>query len=122
MINLNAMGFRELKKCMHNFYLLTNNVFIYLVRNSMRRFIVVCLCVYVCICVCLYVCPYICLSVKKGDVLTHYHIMTQFYALKINNFRKYCEKREKLLVTSNFSFSHNFFYPMWYLFSILIAV
>ena len=29
------------------------------------------------------------------------------------------KKREKLLVTSNFSFSHNVFYPMWYLFFIL---
>ena len=38
------------KKCMHNFGLLSNNVYIYLVRNSMRRFIVVCLCLSVCIC------------------------------------------------------------------------
>ena len=42
---------------------LTNNVYIYLVRNSMTRFIVVCVavCLY---CVCLYVCPYIYLSVN----------------------------------------------------------
>ena len=28
-------------------------------------------------------------------------------------------EKEKLLVVSNFSFSHNVFYPIWYLFSIL---
>ena len=28
-------------------------------------------------------------------------------------------EKDKLLVTSNFSFSHNVFYPIWYLFSIL---
>ena len=31
-------------------------------------------------------------------------------------------KKEKLLVTSNFSFSHNVFYPIWHLFSILNAL
>ena len=87
----------EKKKCMHNFCLLTNNIYIYLVRNDMTRFIVVYLCLPVCICVCLYVCPYICLSVKKGNILFHYHIMTQLEALKINNCRKYCEKRRNCL-------------------------
>ena len=85
----------EKKKCMHNFCLLTNNVYICLVRNSMTRFIVVC--VSVCLCVCLYVCPYICLSVEKVNFLIHYRIMTQFDALKINSCRKYCEKRKNCL-------------------------
>ena len=43
------------KKCMHNFYLVTNNVYIYLVRNSMTRFIVVCLCLSVFVPVYMYV-------------------------------------------------------------------
>ena len=35
---------------------------------------------------------------------------------------KHFEKKEKLLVTSNFSFSHNVFYPTWHLFYILNAL
>ena len=50
--------------------------------------------------------------------LTHYHTIPPFDALKINSYRKHCEKR-KLLITSDFSFSHKIFYPIWYLFSIL---
>ena len=52
--------------------------------------------------------------IKSGDyvvrVLTHYHTISHSdipYTV--------------LLVTSNFSFSHNVFYPLWYLFSILNA-
>ena len=84
------------KKCMYNFCLLTNNVYIYLVRNSMTCFIVS-LCLSVCICVCLYVCPYICPSVKKGNISTHNHIMTQSDALKINSCRKHCKKKRNCL-------------------------
>ena len=53
---------------------------------------------------------------------THYQTIVHFDALKINSCGKHCEKREKLLVTSNFSFSHNVFYPIWHLFSILNAL
>ena len=52
--------------------------------------------------------------------LTHYHTMPHFNALKIYRCGKHCEK--KLLVTSNFSFSHNVFYPTEHLFSILNAL
>ena len=45
--------------------------------------------------------------------------MPQFDALKIHSCGKHCEKKEKLLVTSNFSFSHNVFYSVRYLFIIL---
>ena len=49
-------------------------------------------------------------------VLTHYHTMPHFDALNIYSCEKHCEKRRNcLLVISNFSFSHNFFYPMWHL-------
>ena len=39
--------------------------------------------------------------------------MTHFDSLKIYSCGKHCEK---LLVTSNFSYSHNVFYPIWHLF------
>ena len=56
--------------------------------------------------------------------------MTPFDALKIYSydtfwcpletiFSKTLWEKEKLLVTSNFSFSHNVFYPIWHLFFIL---
>ena len=44
--------------------------------------------------------------------LTHYHTMTHFDALKMYSCGKHCEKKEKLLVTSNFSFSYFVFYPI----------
>ena len=58
-----SLVFVSEKKGMHNFCLLTNNVYIYLVRNNMRRFIVVCLCLFVCLSVCLYLCLSTCMSV-----------------------------------------------------------
>ena len=48
--------------------------------------------------------------------LTHYHTMPHFDPLKIYIYGKHCEEKEKLLVTSNFSFSHNVFYPIWHFF------
>ena len=59
------------------------------------------------------------LFVKFG--LTHYHTMPHFDALKIYRCGK-LSKEEKLLVTSNFSFSHNVSYPTWHLFFILHAL
>ena len=55
-----------------------------------------------------------------GNGLTHYHIMPHFdaYIAEDNIVRK----KKKLLVTSNFSFSHNVFYPIWLLFFILNAI
>ena len=49
------------------------------------------------------------------DILTHYHTMSHFDALKKYSCGKHCEKKEKLIETSNFSFSHNVFYPIWHL-------
>ena len=43
------------KRSMHNLCLHTNNVYIYLVRNSMTRFFVVCLCLSVLVSVYMYV-------------------------------------------------------------------
>ena len=57
------------------------------------------------------------------DFLTHYHTIPHFVTRKIYSWVwKTLWEKEKLLVTSNLSFSHNVFYPMWYLFSILIAL
>ena len=50
-----------------------------------------------------------------GLELTHYHTMPHFEALKIYSCGRHCEKKEKLLVTSNFSFSHIVFYPIWHI-------
>ena len=50
-----------------------------------------------------------------GRGLTHYHTMPHFDALKIYSFEKTLCEQEKLLVTSNFSFSHNIFSPIWHL-------
>ena len=56
-----------------------------------------------------------------GKGLTNYHTMLHFEAPKIYSGGKVWEK-EKLLVTSNFSFSHNVFYLIWSLFFILRAL
>ena len=48
---------------------------------------------------------------RKNYLLTHYHTMPHFDALKIYS----CG-------TSNFSFSHNVFCPIWHSFFILSAV
>ena len=37
-------------------------------------------------------------------------------------FRKHCGKKEKLLVTSNFSYSHSVFYPLRELFTIFMKI
>ena len=58
----------------------------------------------------------------SGNGLTHYHTMRHFDALKIYSCGKHCDKRTKLLVTSNFSFSHNVFYSRCCLFFILNAL
>ena len=55
--------------------------------------------------------------------LTHYHTMPHFdtpkiYIITVENI----VRKEKLLVTSNFSFSHNIFYSIWHLFFILNAL
>ena len=60
-----SWAFVSEKNCMHNFCLFTNNVYIYLVRNSMRCFIVVCLYLSVLVSVYMYVHTYVCLS-RKG--------------------------------------------------------
>ena len=57
-------------------------------------------------------------SDKEG--LTHYHTMQHFDTLKISCGK--LREMEKLLVTSNFSFSHHVFYPIWHLFFILNAL
>ena len=44
--------------------------------------------------------------------LTHSHTKTPFEALGKQAFWKQCGKKEKLLVMSNFSFSHSVFYPL----------
>ena len=56
-------------------------------------------------------------------LLTHYHTMPHFDALKIYSCGKHYEKRRNCLyVTSNFSFSHNVFYPIWHFIFILNAL
>ena len=52
--------------------------------------------------------------------LTRYHTMPHFDALKTYSYGK--AEKQKLLVTSNFSFSQNVFYPIWHLFFILNAL
>ena len=42
--------------------------------------------------------------------LTHSHTMTPFDAPGKQAFQKHFGKKEKLLITSNFSFSHSVFY------------
>ena len=54
------------------------------------------------------------------DELTHYHTIPHFDALKIYSLENIV-RREKLHVISNFYFSHNVFYHIWYLISILNA-
>ena len=44
-------------------------------------------------------------------ILTHYHTMTPFDAPGKQAFCKTLWEKEKLRVTSNFSFSHSVFYP-----------
>ena len=48
--------------------------------------------------------------------LIHYHTMQHFHTLKTYSCGKHREKKEKLLVTSNFCFSHIVFFPIWHLF------
>ena len=48
---------------------------------------------------------------KQSIVLTHSHTMTPFDAPGKQAFSEHWEK-EKLLVMSNFSFSHSVFYPL----------
>ena len=47
----------------------------------------------------------------KGIYLTHSHTMTPFDAPWETSLLKTLWEKEKLLVTSNFSFSHSVFYP-----------
>ena len=47
----------------------------------------------------------------KNRCLTHSYTMTPFDALGKQAFWKHCGEKEKLLVTSNFSFTHSVFYP-----------
>ena len=59
----------------------------------------------------------------QPNQLTHYHTMPHFDTLKIYSCKKKTlREKEKLLVTSNFSFSHDVFYPLWHLFFILNAL
>ena len=59
-------------------------------------------------------------SLTYNCCLTNYHTMMHFDALRIYRWLwKTLWEKAKLLVTSNFSFSHNVFYPIWYLFFIL---
>ena len=57
--------------------------------------------------------------VPVGNSLTHSHTTTPFDAFGIQAFLKHWEK-EKLLVTSNFSFSHSVFYPFGQLSSFFV--
>ena len=51
-------------------------------------------------------------------ITTQYHILTHQRYIDLENI----VKKEKLLVTSNFSVSHNVFHPIWHLFFILNAL
>ena len=43
-----------------------------------------------------------------------------FTCLQYKSFENTAGEKEKLLITSNFSFSHSVFYPFWELFAIFI--
>ena len=53
------------------------------------------------------------------SVVTHYHIIPAFNTPWKESFRKHCEKKDKMLVTSIFFFFHNVFYSSQHKFQFL---
>ena len=67
-------------------------------------------------------CIYLILSFAQFNTLTLSETSPSFYMSALRIFWEHCGKREKLLVTSNFSFSHSVFYPFKELSAIFVKL